>query len=145
MFFIIMLISHLFSVLLWFAWEMKRIFLAACFFPPVHFKLQMEEKCSCCQKQGSSHLKNSWQWRIVSLISATISSLFILSIFIFFTVLFFSISFLWYVNVVTVYYYLCSLYLPSPLFVCVCVWFWRVCRIRPRCDCEHVCMWKACH
>lgn len=57
---------------------------------------------------------NSWQWRIVSLISATVSSLFILSIYIFFTVDF-SIFFLWYANIVTVYYYLCILYLPSPL------------------------------
>lgn len=64
-----------------------------------------------CQKQGST--LNSWQWRIVSLISATISSLFILSTFIFFTVRF-SIFLLWYVDIVTVYYYLCILYLPSP-------------------------------
>lgn len=49
---------------------------------------------------------NGWQWRIVSLIFATISSLFILSIFIFFTV-HFSIFFLWYANILTVYY-LCS-------------------------------------
>lgn len=75
---------------------------------------------------------NSWQWRMVSLISATISSLFILLIFIFSTVIFFPSYFLWYVNIVTVYYYLWSLYLP-PLSTVV-----YDCSRR---DCEHVCMW----
>lgn len=95
------------------AWEIKRIFFSSLFLL-VHFKLHMEEMWMLSKKNKGACTLNSWQWRIVSLISATISSLFILSSFIFFTVRFF-IFFLWYVNIVTVYCYLCSLYLPSPL------------------------------
>lgn len=116
------------------AWEIKKISLAACF-SLVHFKLHMEEMWSLSENMGARTL-NSWRWRIVSLISATISSLFILSIFIFFTFCF-SISFLWYVNIVTVYYYICILYLPSPLLRMN-----QAGLLEPSWDVtEHLCMW----
>lgn len=114
-----MFISHLFSEFYFgYVWELKRMFLAACS-SSVHFMVEKEEMSTLSKTR--KHLKNGWQWRIVSLISATISSLFIPSTFIFFT-LHFSIVCLRPVNNVTVYSLITFVFCIYPSISCVCDW-----------------------